>query len=283
MSVRFLVIVIHSLIDCGVEHRMSTIFTGPNGTVHRLLCSLRRTVNLPVTTVASHRHISGTNICCSTYYDVLNVPHDATQTEIKNSYYQLSMMYHPDRNKGSEQALLKFREVTEAYEILCNPRTRRAYDEGKYSNILFLLYIIIFNVNVNNQCCMNILGWKRATTEDYRPTKDELNQTNVPEPDDAQTRFYKQHMRRADTPDSYDRKHYSFDEWSRVHYTRTFAHQQSSKRTHDLRHRVNEAEKNSEMGGMIIFTLVFIIIMGFVCKEIIDSSYKNNTSKKPRS
>lgn len=63
------------------------------------------------------------------FYEDLELPRTATQSEIKSAYYELSMAYHPDKNK-SEQAKIKFRLISEAYEVLGNVRTRRMYDKG---------------------------------------------------------------------------------------------------------------------------------------------------------
>lgn len=63
------------------------------------------------------------------FYEDLEIPRTATQSEIKSAYYELSKAYHPDRNK-SEQAKTKFRLISEAYEVLGNVRTRRMYDKG---------------------------------------------------------------------------------------------------------------------------------------------------------
>lgn len=63
------------------------------------------------------------------YYDDLEIPRTATQSEIKTAYYELSMTYHPDKNT-TEQGKLKFRLITEAYEVLGTVRTRRMYDKG---------------------------------------------------------------------------------------------------------------------------------------------------------
>ncbi len=56
-------------------------------------------------------------------------PH-ATQQQIKDAYYRLSMKFHPDRNGGSEAAHQRFTELTEAYSVLGNYTTRRKYDKG---------------------------------------------------------------------------------------------------------------------------------------------------------
>lgn len=118
-----------------VTHSMAIILTSPNCIVHQLLFTLRRVLVRPSgssldTTTLFIRHNSRTNNCLGNFYDTLDVPSNATQSEIKNSYYKLSMLYHPDRNKDSDKALARFREITDAYDVLCNPRTRRAYDEG---------------------------------------------------------------------------------------------------------------------------------------------------------
>lgn len=67
-------------------------------------------------------------------YDVLQIPQNSTHTEIRDSYYKLSKMYHPDV-KQDENSSAMFRKITEAYDVLGNVRTRLEYDNkflGKY-------------------------------------------------------------------------------------------------------------------------------------------------------
>lgn len=85
-------------------------------------------LNLSVRSFSRTKHLAKSK----NLYEDLEVPKTATQTEIKSAYYELSMAYHPDKNK-SEQAKEKFRLITEAYEILGNVRTRRMYDKGAFS------------------------------------------------------------------------------------------------------------------------------------------------------
>ncbi len=52
------------------------------------------------------------------YYEILGVTKNASQDEIKKSYRKLAMQFHPDRNPGNKEAEAKFKEATEAYEVL---------------------------------------------------------------------------------------------------------------------------------------------------------------------
>jgi molecular chaperone DnaJ len=52
------------------------------------------------------------------YYEVLGVPKDAGEADIKKAYRQLALQHHPDRNPGDKEAEEKFKEAAEAYEVL---------------------------------------------------------------------------------------------------------------------------------------------------------------------
>lgn len=63
------------------------------------------------------------------YYSVLEISFGATDTELKKAYRELSMRYHPDRNKDNPTATLKQQEINEAYYILGNSEKKKAYDK----------------------------------------------------------------------------------------------------------------------------------------------------------
>jgi molecular chaperone DnaJ len=62
------------------------------------------------------------------YYSTLGVARDASDDDIKKAYRKLAMQWHPDRNAGSKEAEERFKEVTEAYDVLRDAQKRAAYD-----------------------------------------------------------------------------------------------------------------------------------------------------------
>ena len=69
------------------------------------------------------------------YYEVLGLQKGATEEEIKKAYRKLAVKYHPDRNPGDKEAEEKFREATEAYEVLSDEKKRPLYDQYGFAGI----------------------------------------------------------------------------------------------------------------------------------------------------
>lgn len=63
------------------------------------------------------------------YYALLGVAKDATEAQLKSAYKKQALKWHPDRNGGSEEASKKFKEVSEAYEVLSDSNKRAIYDD----------------------------------------------------------------------------------------------------------------------------------------------------------
>ncbi len=67
------------------------------------------------------------------YYEVLGVERAADATVIKSAYRKLALKFHPDKNPGDKEAEEKFKEATEAYEVLSDPEKRSRYDQFGHS------------------------------------------------------------------------------------------------------------------------------------------------------
>ena len=67
------------------------------------------------------------------YYETLGVNRSASKDEIKSAYRKLAMKYHPDRNPGDKAAETKFKDATEAYQILSDPNKKSSYDQFGHS------------------------------------------------------------------------------------------------------------------------------------------------------
>jgi molecular chaperone DnaJ len=63
------------------------------------------------------------------YYEILSVERSATAEDIKKAYRKCALAHHPDRNPGDKKSEEKFKEATEAYQVLSDPEKRRVYDQ----------------------------------------------------------------------------------------------------------------------------------------------------------
>ena len=71
------------------------------------------------------------------YYEILGVPKNASEDDIKKAYRKLAMKFHPDRNQGdgAKQAEEKFKEAAEAYDVISDPQKRAQYDRFGHAGV----------------------------------------------------------------------------------------------------------------------------------------------------
>jgi DnaJ family protein B protein 4 len=63
------------------------------------------------------------------YYKVLGIDRSASEDDVKKAYKKMALRWHPDRNQGSEEANKRFKEISEAFEVLSDPQKRTVYDQ----------------------------------------------------------------------------------------------------------------------------------------------------------
>ena len=69
------------------------------------------------------------------YYEVLGVSKNASDDEIKKAYRKLAIKYHPDKNPGDKEAEAKFKEISEAHEVLADKQKRARYDQFGHAGV----------------------------------------------------------------------------------------------------------------------------------------------------
>uniref|UniRef100_A0A6V7J5K2 J domain-containing protein n=1 Tax=Bracon brevicornis TaxID=1563983 RepID=A0A6V7J5K2_9HYME len=172
------------------------------------------------------------------HYQSLEIDEKATQREIKSAYFKLSMKYHPDKN-SSEDAKVKFRDISEAYEVLGNYNKRRQYDRGM-----------------------------RIKTSSYSGEQ----RTEEVKPRDIEKEAYRARAaiyRSAETATM--GKMYDFETWTKAHYGNSFRAAQNAK--HRIKYKILEKEQMgnefcpkktshdiSILAGIICFVAVLITV-----------------------
>lgn len=164
-------------------------------------------------------------ICNRSHYESLGITPHATQADIKAAYYKMSMSFHPDKNKGSEEAAQKFRDITEAYEVLGNLRLRKLYDKG----------------------ILHTAG------PQYAQDAEETTHDN-------ESKFYKSREQRSRAPPPTGRTPiYDFDEWTHMHYGTSFARREAAKARYARKIGKNISDRHFLYSELIFLATVFIL------------------------
>jgi len=83
------------------------------------------------------------NMAKRDYYEVLQVPRDATKEQIKKAYRKKALAHHPDKNPGNKESEEKFKEAAEAYEVLSDENKRGRYDQFGHAGLGGKLVVVL--------------------------------------------------------------------------------------------------------------------------------------------
>lgn len=159
------------------------------------------------------------------HYDCLGVSPKATQGDIKTAYYKLSKQYHPDVNRNNVDAAVKFRDITAAYEVLGNLKTRKLYDRGLMVGTYEEIY-----------------------------TSDESN--------NYQHVSFHKHRNKPTSQRTVKTAQYDIDEWTRAHYSETFTKEFVFKESRGKNIKQEEESLQKHGASWPVFT-AFIAL--FIC------------------
>jgi len=184
------------------------------------------------------------------YYQILGIKRTSTTNEIKEAYYKMSKQYHPDLNPGDSNAANKFREISEAYEILTNIFTKSAYDAS--------------------------FGIKQRSSFKTKPSP-----ANIKVKEDDYTQFYKrqrEHSHSARTQHFYQGSRVSFEQ---NNASASVSEDKSSKETVQEENATTEfyyVQEYSIFSVLTVVTFVLVCAFAFSHDPTVNSDLKKTKS-----
>ncbi|XP_034936710.1 dnaJ homolog subfamily B member 9-like [Chelonus insularis] len=172
------------------------------------------------------------------HYDSLKITPKATQNEVKSAYFQLSKLYHPDKN-DSDDAKEKFRNISEAYEVLGNHEKRKQYDRH-----------------------LHITTPTSKTVSDYPIFRDLSRNMSSEELKKEAERVKTEFSRHGGGFATYD-----METWTKEHYGRIFQETMEKKYRQEARKKAKEKAikdaKDLQNAEFLHFIVMVILIIGF--------------------
>lgn len=194
------------------------------------------------------------NVCKfkkTNHYDCLGITPKATQGDIKTAYYKLSKQYHPDMNKEDAAAAEKFRDITTAYEVLGNLKSRKVYDRGLFVG---------------------------ANDEIYTPEETDYNIQHAS--------FHKQRNKPIRQRPTEKYANYDIDEWTRAHYSSTFSssYKYKTAESENIKREEDSLQEQKSVLEMVTVAGIILVIFGLIfgnTKSDFDKPVLSAVYKKP--
>jgi DnaJ-class molecular chaperone len=117
-----------------------------------------------------------------TYYDILNIPHNANKEEIKKAYRSMAMKWHPDKNDYDTSN--KFKQISEAYQVLSDDKLKKEYDMTLNNNNNIkcmdpIIFVDPYNLFNSIFSFLNIISNKNLSNQDKNAYFEETLVNNI--------------------------------------------------------------------------------------------------------
>ena len=184
------------------------------------------------------------------HYETLKVTQSSTQDDIKSSYYELSKMYHPDRNTSAD-AKKKFQDLSVAYEVLGNFSKRKQYDRDLTARGTNATQKPVYAAEEDPMA-----GFYRSRKSNYNPS------TSSATREEAQ---------------------FDFDEWTRSHYGRSLQRsledKEKKKRREEILKEYKQELEREKSSALFSLALAIVLMTALIIQNVFATNFDKNTIK----